>query len=238
MRRAALAFGLVALAGVLALALLGARERRSLAFTLGVAPSAVAAPLQPGQQACQQPVLVQAAFDAVELRLRTGGGPLSVVVLPAGGGAPLGRGTLPAGARPLVAVGHVGAGRRVAICVRNDGAREADLLGGPDGAARGSTARIDGARTGNDLTLVLRTARRRSTLAELPAMLGRAALFRGGWSGAWVYWLLLAAVLLGVPALLVRALSASGRPTADGAGTPPAPPEPAAVPRSGGRARA
>src|SRR5438445_790264 len=90
----------------------------------------------------------------------------------------------------------------------------AGVLALADGAARGSTARIDGARTGNDLALVLRTAHRRSTLAKLPAMLGRAALFRGGWSGAWAYWLLLAAVLLVVPALLLRALSASGRATA------------------------
>jgi hypothetical protein len=37
----------------------------------------------------------------------------------------------------------------------------------------------------------------------------RAALFRPGWVGAWTFWLLLAALVIGVPTLLGRALRAA-----------------------------
>jgi hypothetical protein len=46
-------------------------------------------------------------------------------------------------------------------------------------------------------------------LATLPHAFERASVFRPGWVGPWLYWLLAAAVLLGIPVLLARALSAS-----------------------------
>jgi hypothetical protein len=52
---------------------------------------------------------------------------------------------------------------------------------------------------------------RRSALAQLPDSFERAALFHPGWVGAWTFWVLTAAVLLGVPALLVRALRGARR---------------------------
>ncbi|HET6448699.1 MAG TPA: hypothetical protein VFG31_06270 [Conexibacter sp.] len=224
MRRAALALVLVAAAGTAALALVGASERRTLAFTLGVSPTAVAMTLAPGQEACQQPLLVEASFDVVELRLAAGGAPsppLAVDVRAPEGGAPIAHGTLMAQDAPAsvaaaatgmparVSVGHVGDGRTVAICVRNRGAAPVGLFGGPDVAARGSGGQLDGQPTGTDLALVLRTTHPRSTIALLPDVLARAALFRAGWIGAWLYWALLAAVLVVVPALLVVALRAA-----------------------------
>jgi hypothetical protein len=263
MRRAVVALALVVAAGVAALALVATGERRSLAFTLGVSPSAVAATLAPGQEACQQPVLVEAPFDVVELPLAQRSAPaprLQVDVRAPEDGAPLARGTLPAGraqtvraadgtpaAGARVRVGRVPAGITVAICVRNRGAAPIGLSGGPDAAARGSTALLDGQPTGNDLALVLRTKRPRSTLALLPDVLARAALFRAGWIRAWLYWALLAALLLAVPALLAVALRAAAEPasappsgaasTGARAAPPRAPLGPAAAPRSGGRAR-
>jgi len=219
--RAVLALVLVAAAGTAALALVAAREDRTLAFTLGVAPAAIAAPIAPGQEACQQPLLVEAPFDVVELALAPGdahAARLAVEVRPPEGGAPIARGTAAgAAASPgagateaaRVPVGRVPAGGTVAICVRNAGSAAVGLYGGPDAAARGSSALLDGRPTGNDLALVLRTAQPRSTLALLPDMLARAALFRGDWIRPWLYWALLAALLLAVPALLAVALRAA-----------------------------
>src|SRR2546426_426601 len=59
---------------------------------------------------------------------------------------------------------------------------------------------------GTDLRLVFARRQRRSVLSQLPAVFHRAALFRPKPVGAWTFWALLAAVLIGVPALLIRAL--------------------------------
>jgi len=62
-------------------------------------------------------------------------------------------------------------------------------------------------RTDNvDVALELVRAPERSLLSEVPDMFERASLFRPGWMGAWTFWLLLAAVAIGVPSLLARAL--------------------------------
>lgn len=216
MRRAALAFLLVAAAAVAALAILGASERRSLAFTLGAPSLVVAATLQPGQEVCQQPVAVPAAFDAVQLHLGTFDAPgprLAVTIRRAPAGVIAARGVLPAGsadnARSLVRVGHVGTGGNIAICLRDLGPRKVAIYGAPDVAAPASAALIRGFPTGNDLDLVMRTTHPRSTLALLGDVLRRASLFRGSWIGAWLYWLLLAGIVVGVPALIARALHAA-----------------------------
>ncbi|MCW2951653.1 MAG: hypothetical protein JWQ48_823 [Conexibacter sp.] len=210
-----LAFLAVALAAGAVLAIVGATERRTLAFTLGVPSYAAVATLKPGQTVCQEPIAIASGFDDVAFHVGTfarTGQPIEVSVLQATTRAPLGRGVLAAGygdgARPLVAVGHVPAGGDADVCFRNAGTRRVALYGGPDVAARMSTAVLAGKPTSpaSDLDLAFRVAHPRSTLALLPDMLQRAALFRGGWIGPWLYWLLLVVVLLAVPALIVRAL--------------------------------
>lgn len=225
MRKAALAFLAVAVAGLVALLIVGATTSRTFAFTLGTPSFGAVATLQPGQEVCQLPVPVGAAFDEVELHVGTFGRPrgseLEVSIREQPGGAVLARGTLPAGyadnSRPTVDVGDVDDDGSVAICVRNTGSRRAALYGGPDVTARTSSAELDGRPLGADLNLVFRTSSPRSGLALLPDMLERASLFRGGWIGPWLYWLLLAGVLLAVPALIVRALTL----TEDGDGREP-----------------
>jgi len=219
MRKAAFSFGAIALAGVVALLIVAATSSRTLSFTLGVASVAPVAELRPGAEVCQRPIPVGGAFDEVELHVGTfgrAGQPLELTVRDADGGAELGSGELPAGyadnSRPLVTVGEVPGDGSIAVCVRNAGSRRVALYGGPDAAARSSSAELDGRPARADLDLVFRTADERSALALLPDMLARASLFRGGWIGPWLYWLLLAAAVVGVPLLLWRALAL----TADG----------------------
>lgn len=216
MRRPVVVFLVIVAAGVAALVVVAASEQRTLAFTLGVPSFGAVAELRPGQQACQLPVPVGAAFDAVELHLGTyerAGSPLTVTVAEEPGGTLLGSGQLAAGyadnARVAVPVGDVDDDQDVKVCIRNDGRRRVALYGGPDVTARTSSATVNGRANGSDLDLVFR-AESRSTLSLVPDMLARAALFRGGWIGTWLLWLLFAGVLIAVPALLARALRGVG----------------------------
>lgn len=217
MRRAALiAFALVVLAGTLVLALDGARDRRTLAFTAGVPAQAPLVVLAPGATVCQGPLPVAAAFAAVELQVGTfgrPGEPLTLVVRDAFSEQPVAQGRLAAGyddvARPRIDVGRVPQGGRVAVCVRNDGRRRVALYGAADAASHVSTATLDGRPANADVDLVFRRAAPTGTLALIPDMLQRMALFKGGWVGAWLFWLLLVAAVLGVPLLLARALASA-----------------------------
>ncbi|HEU4703585.1 MAG TPA: hypothetical protein VFS37_13970 [Conexibacter sp.] len=212
MRRAGLlAFAVVTLGAALALALVGAGERRTLAFTAGVLPQAPVVAVEPGATVCQGPLPVPASFAAVELQVgtyRAAGQPLSVVVREAGGGRTLGSGRLAGGyadvTQQRIEVGAVPAGGRVAVCIRNVGERRVALYGSGDAASRVSTARLDGEPAGVDVTVVLRRDESIRTLALVPDMLERMALFKGSWIGAWSFWTLLAIVLVGVPLLLAR----------------------------------
>ena len=208
------AFLAVAAGGLLALAVVAAGDSRALAFTLGVAPTQVGAELRPGQTACQAPVLVSSAFSRVRFQVGTygrSGEPLDVVVRSLKSGSALGQGRLrggyPDGSQPSVPVGRVAPEQPVEVCIRNGGERKVALYGGTTVAAPGTDARVEGAETGTDLTLVFERAEPRSMLAAVPDMFRRASLFRPGWVGSWTFWLL--AVLLGaaVPTLLMLALA-------------------------------
>jgi hypothetical protein len=106
-------------------------------------------------------------------------------------------------------VGHVPAERTVVVCVMNRGRRAAYLYSAPDGAARGSTGSIEGRPVGVDFALEFTRRDPRSIAALVPAVFERAALFRPDGIGAWTYIVLVALVVLAVPALLVGALRAA-----------------------------
>lgn len=222
MRRAGLlAFLVVVLAGTLAVALVGATEHRTLAFTLGVSPARALPEMTPGRTLCQQPIAVAGAFDAVQLQPGTfarPGSALTVVVRSMTSGRQLGRGTLPGGYPDVktetIPVGSIPRGDDVAVCVTNAGQRSVTVYGDGDGAARGSTALLNGRPTGTDAMLVFRRTSR-STLATIPDLMRHMSLFHGGWIGAWLDWLLLVAVVVAVPLLLGRALVTALRDDAE-----------------------
>jgi hypothetical protein len=225
-RAAALAVVVPAVAVLGALALAGARERRALAFPLGVPAMVVAASIDPGHQACQGPIPVRAGFSRVRLAVGTyfrPGPALEVKILDAGTGRRLGAGQLAPGypdiSRPAVSVASVSRGRRIRVCVRNVGDRRVALLGGGAGAAP-AVLRLDGRRRRYDASLDFLSAHERSTLATLPAMFRRASLFRPGWVGPWTYWVLVGLVTVAASALLVAAVRVAAR-VAEPATAPP-----------------
>jgi hypothetical protein len=139
------------------------------------------------------------------------GEPLQVVVRSLRSGSVLGQGRLGGGypdvSQPSVPVGRVAPEQPVEVCIRNGGQRKAALYGGVTAAAPGSGARVAGAETGADLTLVFERAERRSMLATVPDIFRRASAFRPGWVGSWTFWLLAGLLGAGVPALLALALA-------------------------------
>jgi hypothetical protein len=94
--------------------------------------------------------------------------------------------------------------------VANRGRVNAALYGGPDLAARTSTASLEGQPAGTDISLLFLRSHPASSLSLLPAIFRRAALFRPSWIGAWTFWLLAAVVTLLVPLLLALAVRAAG----------------------------
>lgn len=211
-----IAFLATACVGGLALVLVGARDERELAFTLGVVPGLVAAELGPGDSVCQAPVNVPADFTGVRFQVgtyRRPGPPLTVAVRSVESGRRLASGRLPAGypdvSQPVVGVGPVRGSQRVEICVSNAGRRRAALYGNSTVAAPGTEARIGSRQLGNDLTLIFERGEPRSMLSLLPDVFERASVFRPGWVGTWTFWLLAGLLLAGVPLLLALALARS-----------------------------
>ena len=213
MRRAgALALLATVAAGLLVLALVAATDKRDLAFTLGVVPTIPAAQLEPGATVCQAPIDVPTAFSRVSVR--AGGGPLVVSVVGIPSGRALGSGRAPVGpTRPsdrTTAVGEVHADQKIGVCVRNAGIRRAAVYGNTLAAAPLSGAAIGKRQLDTDVTVVFRDERR-SMLAQLPRAFERASVFRPGFVGPWLFWVLAAAVLIGLPLMLARALSDAAR---------------------------
>lgn len=212
-RPGTLAFLTIALAAVVALAVEAAADKRDLAFTLGIVPAGIAADIDPGEEACQVPLVAEERFRAVSFVAVAPGpsrGSAAVRVREVPGGRTLasGRGGGYVGrSQPNVRLDReVPAEARIEVCVRNTGRRNLVLYGRGAGAKLASGVEVDGHSRGTDLTLVFLRGEQRSALSLVPAMFHRAALFRPRWVGAWTFWVLLALVLCGVPALLAAAL--------------------------------
>jgi hypothetical protein len=219
MRSARLVVIAAAAAGVALLALLAVTHRTSLAFTLGVVRAAPVVTLGHDQSVCQRPIDVPdgGRFDRVALSVGTfqrAGAPLELTVSDERG-RPVARGALPGGYPDIAqAPVHrvrldrsVGA-QRIVVCVGNQGGERVALYGNSDAAARSSSAFKDGRAIKVDLSLEFERGSR-SVASELPQLLDRAALFRAPWLGAWAYWILAVALVLGAPYLLLRALRAA-----------------------------
>lgn len=217
-------FGFIALAVIVVLAL-GLTTERPTAFTLGVTAAGAVAELKPGQEACQAPIAVpdgDAAFDRVVVTLgtyRRPGPPVSLTIVGDRTNTSVASGRLAAGYPDITrAPTHtikldrlVDTRTPLKVCLRNDGQARVAVYGNGDAASRTSTASIDGKPAGVDLSLVFDRPEPRSTLSLLPAIFERASLWRASWVGGWFFWLLAAAIVFAVPALLARALRDASR---------------------------
>ncbi|MDQ6749402.1 MAG: hypothetical protein M3Z33_01400 [Actinomycetota bacterium] len=206
---------LVVAAGFIGLLLLAAADRRG--FRLGLNTESVVM-VEPGQEACRTLIRPPQAganrvtfwvsgtsadrsAPPVTVRIRKGRQSqlLAIARLTAG----------PAGQRQARLRGSLAGSRKVAACFTNAGAVSLRLMPRPGTPTRVVPARLTEASDNVDVALELAREPERSLLSELPDSFQRAALFRPGWVGAWTFWLLLAALVIGVPALLGRALRAA-----------------------------
>lgn len=201
--------------GGLLLALLAAvLVRPSLAFTLGVDGTKVAAVLAAGAEVCERPVEMppDGAFDRVVLTLETYSRPgpeLRVRVKDDRTGAPLASGRLAGGygdGEHTVHVRTVDTTKPLSVCVANAGAGRVGVVGGRGDPVRPPHALLGGRRLLDDLDIAFEREPR-SLLSQAPAIAERAALFRPGWVGPWTYVVLVLILAVAVPALLAAALA-------------------------------
>ena len=199
-------------AAVIVLAVLAGADDRRRAFALPVDRVGPVAKLGAGDTACQEPLVAQEDYEIVELEAGSTGAPRLVVTVarPRGVGRPFARVEVPPpGRRGLVRAdlgGTIPQETRFELCVTNLGDGVAAVYGSGAIANDLSAVTGDGAREGSDMALTFLRDEPVSVLAQLPEMFERAALFRPGFVGAWTYWLLLLAVVIGVPGLLFAAL--------------------------------
>ena len=231
-RRAALiGFAAALLIGLAGLAAAAIATTSNQVQTLGVGPVYPVAPLHPhGGMACEQAISLAEPLTNVRFNVGTFGLPgprLDVTVRPWGrSGAPLGsghvaRGWEDIGTAQVVPIGHIPAGDYVEVCIRNRGYVWAYVYGdlgigslpnptvGPRPTATPAYATVDGQRLNGDLSMSFVSKKERSLLSRVPDVFRRASLFRPGFVGPWVYWLLFAGVLLGAPLLIGLALRRS-----------------------------
>jgi hypothetical protein len=215
MRSATAALLAVVVCGLVAVLVVGASERRNLAFTLGVGYQEPIARQSPGDSLCQLPIQTPESFRAVRLKVGTfgrPGQPLRVVARSLNGGRDA-VGHVAAGYGDnevlTVPVGDVSRDSQIAVCVTNEGDGPVALYGSGELASRSSHANLNGDTTDKDAALDFVRADSTSVLSLVPEMADRASLFHGSWVGSWTIWLLAALVGAGVPLLLVLALRAS-----------------------------
>jgi hypothetical protein len=193
--RSALAILLaVAVAGMAALLVAGATDRRDVIAETGLPATRSAAQLAPGQQVCRG-IDVTAPFNRVRVVADRPAPQLEVTVGAARGNA-IGT-TIPVGTQRVA---------RAAVCIRNAGGGPVTLYGAPPDVPPN---RIADPGLKALPAIVLLRPRPVSTLSQLPTLLRRAALFKAGWLHAAVFWVLLVLIAAGLPALLAGALRAA-----------------------------
>ena len=206
------------LAGLAALAVFGFTRGSGLVYSPGVSAQVPVTELPRNARGCQGPMRSPdgAAFDRVAFTVGTAGAPgppVRVEVVEADSGRVLGAGSLaggyPGATEQVVPVGEVRTDDPLSICLI-PGAKVA-VLGQAGVASPQTTATIDGADSGVDFAVTLRSAER-SLIASAPEMAERAALFRPGWISPVVYLLLALGVIVVAPLLLARGF---GRAAAD-----------------------
>ncbi len=223
--------------GVAALGLIGVTERSRFAQTLGVAPVGPVAELKAGEELCQRPIGLADDVSEVQFNPGTEAATapaVTVILRSLPHNQVLGRGRVPADFDvtrvQTVRIGHVAPGGQVELCFRNEGPGRlgiwGDVLSGalctPGGGRVASVACVPGRvrptistsaaflhgrALPGDVAAVFLRDRPRSLLARVPLMMQRASLFRPAFVTPTLWWLLLLAWLVLVPAFLAYALA-------------------------------
>jgi hypothetical protein len=210
----------VTLAALVALAAIGLADDRG--YRLDVRSESQVL-IRPGQELCRGTVRSPGAgADHVRFWVRSGSDgqapPIRVYVRRSRTSQTLADGLVeagPAGVRSAQLTGSVAGSRKVAVCFVDVGATDAILSPRPGTRTRVAVESFEPLADYADVGVELIRGDNRSVLEALPNAFDRAALFRPGWVGAWTYWLLLAALAVGVPLLLAGALSSAAESDED-----------------------
>ena len=229
-----MALVLVVVLGVGAILVVGANRTGSPGLDLGIPATHPLTTLTRGEVACEGPLPFDQDFDVVEFTPAPGGkrGPsMRVAVLDFDSRRVLAERIIPAGVlsgqpTPVRFDRPVGAGQSVDICITSLGKETVQIYGDPESDKVGETrlegveavhptltianGRVNGKPIGADFFVRFPGAQQ-SFLAESPVMLKRASHFRFPGFGPWIYWLLLAGLLIGGPVALSAALRAADR---------------------------
>jgi hypothetical protein len=205
-------------AAVAALALVAAGDKRTFAFSPAIRPLRVVAVAGPGTELCQRGIEREAKFDSVSFDYGTfgrPGPPLRMTVEDSATRRVLARGAQPGGypdnhSTTTRVSPALGTGGPIDVCVTNAGNARVALYGAPGAESAPSTAYRG--RTAIyplypvDIAVEFFDSRGHSTLSQVPAIFRRASILRPSWVGGWTFWVLLAGLVVGVPALLLGAL--------------------------------
>jgi hypothetical protein len=210
MRRGRVAFAVVFVVGVIALAIAGLARESDLVYSPGVNPFGPILEVPAGQRACQGPLQSPNGdeFDRVGFSVASLDSPVRAEVVDADGRQTLARGRLAAGGggpAHAVAVGRVRTRAPLQVCIVNEGPKPLSLYGQVGAASAHSSGTLNGGDAGVDFAFTLRREPR-SVLSLLPTIADRAALFRAGWVTPAVYLVLALLILAIAPLLLARGL--------------------------------
>lgn len=230
-RLLAAGWGVVVVAGLVALVLAALGDRRATAFSDQIAPGSAAVTLSRSKQVCQGPIPVQSTVGAVTVRalgapppgtrLQLAVGAAGVTPSPHGGSPPApaqqratmiavgdGGGSLPSFKATLA---HPVTGGSLTLCLSTADPGPVVLAGGEVAPGQGLVIVTRGGRrrSSTGLTLLFEMPHPPSLLSALPLAFHRAALFHPGWVGAWTFWVLLAALLIAALGVLRGALRAA-----------------------------
>ena len=195
-----------------------AGDEREVAYSLGVPPTGVAASIAPGKRVCQEPIDLPTGAGAVVFPVATdgqAGQPLDVTVRTPSGQV-LGHGKIAGGyvdgTEQTAKLDRVaGPAERSAVCIANEGTLPVFIYGSENVTSSHTVA--DGVVNPVDLDIRFLDDNPRDFAGEIPDAFERAVLFRPGWVGTWVYWLLFALLVIAraAPARLRRVAGGAGR---------------------------
>jgi hypothetical protein len=215
-RTAVIGFLAVLVVGSIGLAIAGASDKRTTAFSVDVPPVGRVVTLAPGQLVCQGPIPVAAparGLTASAPRGATSAEALQVTVKRSDSGVELTQGRLtpttdPSG-RPALSGSFartIASGQRISVCLRSVGHRVG--LSGSTSWNGSGVLTVGGKPTNLALALVFAAPHPASVISLIPTIFRRAALFHPAWMGAWVFWVLVAGMLAGALLMLATLVNA------------------------------
>jgi hypothetical protein len=173
--------------------------------------------LSPADRACTRGIVLGTDAELVRINVRALGGsdPVPLALRLSGPGystAHTLRRYPPAGALVDIAIPRATRTTPATLCFTNAGTRPLALGASNESRTRSrTTTAVNGKPTSADPSIQLVRRERRSFAALLPTLMERAATFKPGFAGAWLFWALAALLAVGLPLGTAVALAVEPR---------------------------